>query len=715
MGVTKKKKKPIKINVNVPDIKRHFINRELSWLSFNARVLAEARDRSNPLMERVNFLAITCSNLDEFFMIRVASLHDLANAGYEQPDPAGLTPLMQLSALSVQAHRMIHQIYQTYHRSLYPALRRENIEILNIKDLSSKQRDEIKKWFMAMVHPVLTPVAINDKRPFPLVSSQSLYVFAAVTCNPEENGQNQSACALIEVPAMIPRLIPLSIKGKQAFVLLEDVISAHLDTLFGAVRVKPAGCFRVLRNADLAFDEDEAADLLIEIEKQLKQREWGQVIRLEISSTMNESDRKRITSLLRIDETDVYLIDGPIDLTFLRTLKKHCSRSDLFYSPYFPQIPSIYGKTDLFQLIREQDLFLHHPYESFKPVIDWLDQATRDPDVLAIKQTLYRFGDESPTVESLALGAEQGKQVLVLVDARAGIDEENNIHWARRLEQAGCHVIYGVTGLKTHSKITLVVRRDQDKVRRYVHLGTGNYNEITAKLYSDMGLLTCSEAIGSDATAFFNMLSGFARPKDWQALIAAPDWLRSKLSRLVEQATEAALAGKKANLIIKANSLVDPVLIERLYQASCAGVSIDLIIRGICCLRPGLKGVSETIRVRSIIGRFLEHSRIFYFNINGKESLFLSSADWMPRNLDRRIELMFPVTDPSIIRRIMQVLQIQLADTERSWLMDTDGQMKRVDKRGKKRLDCQQYFCDLAIRSASLSDQNSRPEKQSNP
>jgi len=673
-----------------------FINRELSWLAFNERVLEEARDKQNPLLERVRFLAITCSNLDEFFMIRVASLKDLVNAGYDRPDPAGMTPLQQLDAISAQTHQMVRVQYSTFSRSLLPAMAREGIVLVEPGQLSDMQHDFVSRYFLSTIYPILTPMAIDAARPFPLIANRSLNLCVSVETPGNHEADPDHDFAIVQVPSVVPRLLALPSDGLQAFILLEDVIRMHLDTLFSGVAIGQAWCFRIMRNADLDLDEEDASDLLEEIEKSLKMRQWGQVIRLEVEEDMDAHLKNQLVGLLSIGEEDIYTIDGPLDLTCLNQLYNDNKRPELVYLPYTAPPFKLQDDLDLFDAIRKRDIYLHHPFESFDPVIELVQKAARDPDVLAIKQTLYRVSGQSPIVRSLAEAAGQGKQVMVLVELKARFDEENNIHWARQLEQAGCHVIYGLVGLKTHSKITLVVRRDEDGIRRYVHLGTGNYNDITARFYTDMGLMTCAENIGKDASAFFNMLSGYAAPQTWHHLTVAPYWLRSELEKHIDREIDSARAGRPAHIIIKANSLVDPLMIDRLYLASQAGVQIDLIIRGICCLRPGVAGLSETIRVRSIIGRFLEHSRVFYFFHDGREELFLSSADWMPRNLDRRVELMFPVKDRAIHQRVMEVLQIQLADTDRARLMQPDGTSVRVDRRGKTHLDCQAYLCQKA-------------------
>jgi polyphosphate kinase len=688
-----------------------YLNRELSWLEFNDRVLEEARDKQNPFLERLKFLAITCSNLDEFFMIRVASLKDLLNAGYDRPDPSGLNPQQQLQAISLRTHQMVARQYSTYNRALAPSLGKQSIQLIAAADLNEVQYAYIDAYFRSTVFPILTPMAIDAARPFPLISNKSLNLCVRIEAdkNQETQADAEPDFAIVQVPAVIPRLVALPVDASSSashvFILLEQVIRLFLDQLFSGVKVGPAFCFRIMRNADLDLDEEEAADLLTEIEKQLKLRQWGEVIRLEAEDDFDPILLGKLISELDINEQDIYLINGPLDLTFLNRLYSLPGMDDLRYPEYKPQPSPLIEQANLFAAIRQRDILLHHPYEQFDPVVELVRSAAIDPDVLAIKQTLYRVSGNSPIISYLAEAAERGKQVMVLVELKARFDEENNIHWARKLEQSGCHVIYGLVGLKTHSKITLVVRHDEDGIRRYVHLGTGNYNDQTARFYTDLGLMTCSESIGRDASAFFNMLSGYSSPQSWNKLTPAPFWLRRELEQRIDQEIRLARAGRQARIIIKTNSLVDPEMINRLYQASSAGVQIELLVRGICCLRPGVAGVSERITVRSIIGRFLEHSRIFYFYNDGQEDLFLSSADWMPRNLDRRVELMFPIEDPLLWQRVMKVIEVQLADTERTRLMLPDGSYVRVDRRGKPHMDCQMELCRLAVEAAQIKQE----------
>ena len=623
-----------------------YTNRELSWLLFNKRVLSEARDKQNPLFERLKFLSITASNLDEFFMVRVASLKDVVHAGYKKRDIAGMTAGEQLEAINAATRELVEMQYNTYNRSLLPLLKEQDIEIIHAhEDLNQKQAEFVDKYFMDNVYPVLTPMAVDASRPFPLIRNKTLNIAALIRRKQEDlpdHGRKEIEFSTVQVPSVLPRFVEIPSKKEdgRTFILLEQMIERNISKLFLNCKVVCAYPYRIMRNADLPIDEDEAEDLLKEIQKQLKMRQWGEVIRLEIEDKMDEKLLSILKRELNISEEDVYKINGPIDLTFLMKLYGLEGCDSLRYEKHVPQrVKEIEPGEDIFSAIRNGDILMHHPYQSFDPVVEFIRQAAKDPDVLAIKQTLYRVSGNSPIIASLAQAAENGKQVSVLVELKARFDEEHNIVWAKKLEQAGCHVIYGLVGLKTHSKIALVVRREDDGIRRYVHLGTGNYNDSTAKLYTDCGIFTCSEAIGEDATAVFNMLSGYSEPLSWNRLVVAPIWLRKKFLKLIERETKNAREGKEAKIIAKMNSLCDKEIIAALYEASAAGVQIDLIVRGICCLRVGIPKVSENIRIRSIVGNFLEHSRIFYFFNDGIPEIYMGSADWMPRNLDRRVEI----------------------------------------------------------------------------
>lgn len=683
----------------------YFWNRELSWLEFNYRVMSEARDKSLPLFERLKFLSITASNLDEFFMIRVASLKDMVHAKYNKKDIAGMTPAVQLEKIYEKTHEMCGMQYNTYIRSFLPALKANHLTIINhYEELTEAQAKYVDDYFMRDVYPVLTPMAVDSSRPFPLIRNKTLNI-GALICSPE--GGEDYDFATVQVPSVLPRIIRIPSESKEdtTIILLEQIIEKNIHKLFLNYKVMCAHPYRITRNADLDIEEEEAADLLKEIQKQLKKRQWGEVIRLEVEDAMDKRLLKVLKRELEVEDSCIYKIGGPLDLTFLMKVNGLDGFDHLKYEKYVPQpVKELNHEEDIFTQIRRHDVVLHHPYQTFDPVVDFVRQAAKDPNVLAIKQTLYRVSGNSPIIASLAEAAENGKQVSVLVELKARFDEENNIIWAKMLEKAGCHVIYGLLGLKTHSKITLVVRRDEDGIRRYVHLGTGNYNDATAKLYTDLGLLTCQDPIGEDATAVFNMLSGYSEPLHWNKLLVAPLWLRDKFLEFIERETANAREGKPARIIAKMNSLCDAAIIEALYGASNAGVKIDLIIRGICCLKTGIPGVSENITVRSIVGNFLEHARIFYFYNNGFEDVFMGSADWMPRNLDKRVEITFPVEDEYCKHKVMEVLRIQLEDNVKAHLLQPDGTYEKVDKRGKTLVCAQDYFCELARREAVIED-----------
>ena len=678
-----------------------FTNRELSWLAFNKRVLSEAKDNHLPLMERLKFLSITASNLDEFFMVRVASLKDQVNAGYTKKDIAGMTSKEQIDAILKETHKFTTAQYNTYNRSFLPSLKKNGLKIVTeFEKLTEEQADYVDNYFQKEVFPVLTPMAVDSSRPFPLIRNRSLNIGALLM---DKKKKGTIDFATVQVPSVLPRVVTIPTDGDNCttVILLEQIIEKNIQKLFLNYRVLCQAPFRVMRNADLSIDEDEAADLLIEIEKQLKKRQWGEAIRLEVEDNIDKRLLKTLRKEFNLSEDGIFKINGPLDLTFLMKVYDIEGFDHLKEPKYIPQQPKMLDASrDLFEQIREHDILLHHPYETFDPVVNFVKKAASDPNVLAIKQTLYRVSSHSPIIASLAQAAENGKQVSVLVELKARFDEENNIVWAKKLEKAGCHVIYGLVGLKTHSKITLVVRKEEDEIRRYVHLGTGNYNDSTAKLYTDMGMFTSKTRYGEDATAVFNMLSGYSEPLVWNKLSLAPLWLRGKFLSLIEREKEHAKNGRPARIIAKMNSLCDPGIIEALYDASEAGVEIDLIVRGICCLRAGIKGLSEHIRVRSIVGTFLEHSRIFYFENNGNAEYYMGSADWMPRNLDKRVEILFPVEDPILQEEIYHILHMQLSDTKKAHLLMPDGHYVKVDQRGKTPLNSQLYFCEEAMANA---------------
>ena len=650
----------------------YYINRELSWLEFNSRVMMQALNPGNPVFEQMKFLSITSTNLDEFFMIRVASVRDQLHAGYKKLDAAGLTPKKQLSLISRRTHILMDEMYGIYRNSILPELSRNDIRFLHPSELEEGQVEKLSRYFETEIFPVLTPMAVDSSRPFPLILSKSLNIGLLL-----EGKDDEPVFATVQVPSVLPRLIDISDpdgEGKD-FVLLEDVIAMHIGQLFDGRKIIACNPYRITRNADLTFDEEEAEDLLAEIKRSLRMRKWGSVIRLETDYNVDDRLLSVLKKELEVSKDEIYFINGPLNLDFLmKELYNTPGYETLRYHPLVQGSSVQFGEDlDPFELVKQRDILLHHPYQSFGPVVKLLEYAAADPNVLAIKQTLYRVSGHSPVVSALAKAAEAGKQVTVLLEVKARFDEENNIQWGLTLEKAGCHVIYGLPGLKTHSKITLVVRRENGATKRYVHLGTGNYNDVTAKIYTDYGLFTCDEQIGQDATSFFNTLTGYSVPFAMKKLISAPTQLRPFLTNLIDKATDCAKTGKRAEIFIKMNSLVDTELIERLYRASCAGVKIRLLVRGICCLRPDLEGVSENIEVHSIVGRFLEHSRVYYFDYDGQTELYLSSADMMPRNMDRRVELLFPVEDQAIAARILDEMKLYWTDTAQTSVMYEDG------------------------------------------
>lgn len=674
----------------------HYTNRELSWLLFDKRVLSEAEDKKLPLFERLKFLSISASNLDEFFMVRVASLKDMVNAGYTKKDIAGLTPKEQLARVNQETHELVKRQYATYNHSLLPQLLENGLRLIgHHEELTREEAAYVDSYFEDNVYPVLTPMAVDSSRPFPLIRNKSLNIGALVK---KKSGEDDLEFATVQVPSVLSRIISVPAKEGRAVILLEEVIERNIHKLFLNYDIVCAYPFRIMRDADLLIEEEEAGDLLVEIEKQLKKRQWGQAIRLEVEEGMDERLLKIIRNELHIGGEDIYPINGPLDITFLMKmygmdgfdhLREHRYKGD------WP-VPELPEDADMFACIRKEDILMFHPYQTFEPVVRFIRQAAKDPNVLAIKQTLYRVSGNSPIIAALEQAADNGKQVSVLVELKARFDEENNIVWARRLEKAGCHVIYGLVGLKTHSKITLVVRREENGIRRYVHLGTGNYNDSTAKLYTDIGLLTCSETIGEDATAVFNMLSGYSEPRSWNKLSLAPLWLKDRFLYLIAREKEHAMQGRPAKIIAKMNALCDKNIIEALYEASAAGVKIELIIRGICCLKAGQPGISENISVRSIVGNYLEHARIFYFENDGRPEYYCASADWMPRNLDRRVEIMFPIEKPELQEKVMRILEYQLRDTIKAHILLPDDTYAKVDRRGKEKFNSQLTFCGVA-------------------
>ena len=684
----------------------YYRNRELSWLAFNERVLSEARDKTIPLFERLKFLSITASNLDEFFMIRVASLKDMVHAGYTKKDIAGMTPEEQIEEITKEVRGLVALQYSTYSRSLLPALKQNGLHVIQEHEALTKEEARyVDRYFRDNVYPVLTPMAVDSSRPFPLIRNKTLNIGALLQKKGEKNAELEFAT--VQVPSVLPRIVrlPDSEDGIKNVILLEEIIERNMQQLFLKYDIVSASPYRVMRNADLTIDEDEAADLLKEIQKQLKKRQWGEAIRLEVEEKIDKRLLKILSKELDIKEQALYKINGPLDLTFLMKMYGMEGFDNLKLPKHVPApVKVLPADCNIFDEIRKGDILLHHPYQTFDPVVKFVKDAANDPKVLAIKQTLYRVSGNSPIIAALAQAAENGKQVSVLVELKARFDEENNIIWAKMLEKAGAHVIYGLVGLKTHSKITLVVRREEDGIRRYVHLGTGNYNDSTAKLYTDIGLLTCSAPIGEDATAVFNMLSGYSEPEGWNKLSLAPLWLKDRFLSLIGRETEHARNGGEGRIIVKMNSLCDRDVIVALYEASAAGVQIDLVVRGICCLKVGIPGVSENIRVRSIVGNFLEHSRIFYFYNNGQEEVFCASADWMPRNLEKRVEIMFPIEREELKEEVIHILDIELKDNVKAHVLQPDDTYEKINRRGKAPLSSQDYFAEEAKEKAGVDE-----------
>ncbi len=661
----------MKIDLNKPE---YYVNRELSWLKFNLRVLREAGVRNLPLLERLRFVAISASNLDEFFMVRVAGLIEQKAAGVDHVDAAGLNVEDQLRNIALSAHNQMKLKYR-YFFALVNELEKYAIRFSRVKDVEPDQRRELENYYQEMVFPVLTPMAVDAARPFPFLANKSLNIAVELR---DQKGEQK--IAFVQVPSVLPRFISLMGRdGERSYVFLEDLIMEHCQDLFKGLTIVDMVSFRITRDSDLEVEEDATRDLMKEIERSLRKRKRGAAVRLEINATDDKYLKDFLVENLDLEPRDVYEIQGPLDLTFLNKFIDQPGMDQWKFTPYTGQQPEeLPDYEDLFGKIREHDILLHHPYESFDPIVKLVSEAAEDPQVLAIKQTLYRVSGNSPLVAALARAAENGKQVTALVELKARFDEENNIVWARRLEKAGCHVIYGLMGLKTHSKIILIVRKEADGIKRYVHLGTGNYNDKTAKLYTDLGLLTANDQYGQDASAFFNVLSGYSEPPVFNKLVMAPIGLREKIYELVDREIAHVKAGGTGYIAAKMNSLIDQPVIRKFYEASQAGVKIDLIVRGICGLRPGIKGVSENITVRSIIGRFLEHSRVYYFANNGNEELYLSSADMMPRNLNDRVELLFPVERKAHIDRVKEFLDLCLKDNVGAHGMLANGTWRRA-------------------------------------
>lgn len=664
-----------------PDLKKpeYFYNRELSWLKFNLRVLKESAVKETPLLERLKFIAIAASNMDEFFMVRVAGLFNSLETGVEKRDASGMNAKEQLNAISAAAHDLVKRQYK-YLSALLEEIKEKGLRFVRVEQLSDTGKYWLENYYREIIYPVLTPMAVDASHPFPFLANKTQNLAVELLTNDGEHGTG-----LIQVPSVLDRITEVPTEGGRTFVFLEDIIANHCADLFQGCQLLDVVPFRVTRDSDLDLEEDDIEDLLEEVERSLRKRKRGAVVRLELYKNNNGSIKKFLCENLDVSDMEVYEVNGPLDATCFFKFAGLPGMWPWLYEPFVPQRPlELPDSGDLFAAIRSRDILLHHPYESFDPVVKFVSDAADDPKVLAIKQTLYRVSGNSPIVAALARAAENGKQVTVLVELKARFDEQNNIIWARRLEKAGCHVIYGLRGLKTHAKIILVVRKEDSGIKRYLHLGTGNYNDSTAKLYTDMGLMTANDQLGSDASAFFNVLSGYSEPPVWNKLVMAPLGLREKIYALIDNEIAMVKAGRGGHIIAKMNSLIDQPVIEKLYEAGAAGVQIELIVRGICGLRTGIPGISENITVRSIVGRQLEHSRIFWFANGGEEQLYLSSADWMPRNLNDRVELFFPVETETHVRRVKAVLDLYLRDNAGAHMMQSNGTYRRVHNKAEK-------------------------------
>ena len=685
-----------------------YINRELSLLDFQRRVLEEAQDSSNPLLERLMFLSFVGSNVDEFFMVRVAGLKRQVEKGVSDPGPDGMSPPEQLRAIRASVIRLLRGAHECWSKELVPALASAGIRILNYKDLTEEQRSFADSYFTETVFPTLTPLAFDPGRPFPHISNLSLNLAVLL-----RSGEDEEHFARVKIPDTLPQLVPLTVAPKprsrsktstkeQSFVWLEQLITANLAALFPGMEILEAHPFHVTRDADSEIQNLEAGDLLESVEEGVWQRRFADVVRVEINDEMPAAVLDILVENLELDRDDIYKFSGPLSLVRVRHLTK-VDRPDLKFSTFVPAMPAALKEADeedIFTTIRRGDVLLHHPFDSFQPIVGLLQHAARDPNVLAIKITLYRVGRNAPVVDALLEAVENGKQVAVLLELKARFDEESNIEWARKLEEYGVHVVYGLMGLKVHCKALLIVRKEGDVIRRYAHLSTGNYNSVTSQLYTDIGLLTCDPTIGADCTDLFNFLTGYSAKTSYRKLLVAPVTLRERFQKLIEREIEHQRNGRGGHMILKMNALVDKKMIQLLYQASQAGVKMDLLVRGICCLRPGIPDVSENIRVTSIVGRFLEHSRVFYFRNGGQEEIYLGSADLMPRNLNRRVEVDFPVQDKSLIRVIHdEILGTYLKEQAKARHMNSDGKYVRdPDFQRKNALNSQETFLARAAK-----------------
>ncbi|MBI1289643.1 polyphosphate kinase 1 [bacterium] len=676
----------------------NYNDRELSWLAFNDRVLEEAEDQTTPLLERLRFLGIASSNLDEFFMVRVSGVQEQVKAGVRTPNLAGHLPEVHFRLLHERIHQQVARQYRCLKESVIPALEKEQVYLRDVASLTRGQREFVRRFFDREVFPVLTPLAVDSGHPFPHLRNLSLNL--AVRLVPPRKEKNSELFALVQVPQVLDRLVKLPPQrpGNHEFLLLEELISSEIQLLFPGLRTREVCAFRVTRDADIEYAEEEADDLLKTVEDELRQRERGDAVRLGIERKASPELLQQLRSTLKLEGMQVYLFDGPINLSEVAQIANHVDRPELKYPPFVPnQREPLGSERSVFRAAAREDLLVHHPYESFAPVVEFVEQAAADPSVLAIKMTLYRTSSDSPIIKALIKAAENGKQVAALMELKARFDEERNILLAKQMERAGVHVVYGLVGLKTHAKICLVVRKEQGGIRRYVHLGTGNYNPNTARLYTDLSLFTCDPDLCDDASELFNLLTGYSRMPEWKKLAVAPITMRSRIQSLIEEQTALARAGKPARIRAKMNSLVDQHIICKLYEASGAGVRIDLVVRGTCCLKAGVKGLSENIRVSSIVDRFLEHSRIYIFGEGEDEKVYLASADWMPRNLDRRVEAFFPIENPEAKRRVItEIFETTLRDNTKRRELLPDGTYRRVARRpGEKPLRSQLVFLDL--------------------
>lgn len=694
-------------DLNLP---QYYNNRELSWLDFNYRVLQEAQDKNNPLLEQLNFISIFSSNLDEFFMVRVAGLQDQVKMGYDKPEnKAQLTPKQQLVQIKLKNKEIVDLQYKRYNE-LIDDLKQYQVEIIKPEQLPDDLLPQLESEFKYGILPTLTPLGIDAYHPFPKLNNKSLNIFVDIDTEDDINS------AIVQIPSLISRFYSFNKGDKQYIILIEDIITYFINDLFSGYTVLNTFTFRITRNADLTIHEDGAEDLLIEIERFLKERKRGTAVRLEVDGRQaTYEDIVWIINQLDVHDNDVYFVDGPLDLTMLTDLVDHLSNKlkYLKYNKYVPQIPQSLGNHNIFDLSLKRDIFFHHPYESFEPIVDFIREAAEDPNTIAIKQTLYRVSKDSPIINSLKNAAENGKQVTALVELKARFDEENNVHWARMLEDAGCHVIYGMTHLKTHSKIALVVKRMNNKLTSFIHLGTGNYNDKTANIYTDMGLITTNAEIAEDAINFFNYLSGYSVKPEYNKLIVAPFDIRDVFLARIDNEIKSHRENGNGKIIMKMNSLTDKDIILKLFEASCAGVKVQLIIRGICCLKPGVPGISENIEVVSIVGRFLEHSRIYHFHNNGDDIIYLSSADAMTRNMIKRVEILFPVEDKNIAKRLLDYMNLQLSDNQKGRYQDELGQYHYIEN-NLSPLNSQAFLMKEAMDyGQQLKEDNTRPQVMS--